>query len=67
MLITKPYKGGVNFIARVLPEQAGLWVKDRNSAARRVKFAEILAQNNAGEILKFAARWKRVQAGRHSG
>ncbi|MBS6152064.1 MAG: hypothetical protein KH703_01375 [Campylobacter gracilis] len=37
-LITKPYKGGVKFIAQVLREPAGLWIKDRNFAARRVKF-----------------------------
>lgn len=41
-------KGGAKFIARVLREQAGLWVKDRNSAARRVKFWRNLAQSSAG-------------------
>lgn len=45
---TRSYKGGVKFIARVLREPATALDKRSEFSARRVKFAEILAQNSAG-------------------
>ena len=56
MSITRPYKGGVKFIARVLREQAGLWIKDRNSAARQVKFRRNFGAKQRELNLKFAAQ-----------